>query len=803
MKTIKNVLILCDAHDCIKYNANNTSILKQLHVIVFLLRKYFLADNHILHINNRAIFDFDVFWKPKSRISNFLANSISKKSWEDISMLDYDIIITHPEYQDELKWYFSAKYGIERDSRIYSILELDYDREIIFPSAGMLFTKGGLLELNDIQKKDISLSSFKQELDQSTNDFSRDKQEAIFPNIECLVKDFAALLNIDNLKNVLILDLHNKNSYIGDSVIWFSKIKKLFDFFPEHCNIRLNISNKTARSTISNIFQKSLPSSITITNTNWNEISMNEFDLILCSSDILFKLHSHMHLYSSEILNQLLIYTFTIDSNSPFSEKPTFDFLTNIYYSKFAHRLNQANKREKENAFNEISLLEEEHNWAKKWLANNRVHKKDKLIVILHGASGFSKVICELEQLKLIKHLCRLNNDIKVLLVSDKSDETTWIKGALTIDERKSFILAEALELREVMSLLANQQIVITIGPCTGLMHVSNNLYTYLFNHKILSKEELPLLLTYTGKQPLVGCYDPNFWWKNSKLVDCCVFLTETDNTKEGRLVPLEDCPTDTESFYNQSICAYDIRHETLLNYIAHKSPNAIKRLGITDFNSILSDLGNRGTRNTRIPTFVINLKERVDRREHMAKQFLGRTEFDCTIVDAIKSKSGSMGLWYTIKKILIDTAALDYEYILICEDDHEFTEHYTDQLLLSYIDKALMLKAEILLGGIGGFDGDIKLIHTNLISLEGFACTQFTIIFKPFFKKILEVEFTENDCVDFKLAEISNRKLVTYPFISTQKDFGYSDVSDGYFENKMTKYFNTASELIQEMLFI
>lgn len=801
MKPIKKVLILCDAHDCIKYNANNVVILKQLYVLVFLLRKYFIADNQEININNRAAFDFDVFWEPQSEIASYLADSTSRKPWNEIDMLNYDLIICHPEYQLELQTHFSEEYRIENYSKIYTMVELDYDRKDIYPSTGALLSKGGLLELDESQKKDIAQSTFKERLNQSNNDFTRDRQEAGIQDIDALVKDFGRRLEKGNIKNVLVLEPHNKNSYIGDAVIWFANMRKLFDIFPERCNIRLNITHNAAAATLSEIFQKSIPSNITITNSVWKDIPLTEFDLVLCNSDVLSKFHSYIkNSYRNDILVDLLLYTFTIDDKTPFSENPTLDFYTNISRSNFFHKLQQADLKEERNVYNEISLEEEEHKWAEGWLADNGVQKTDKLIAILHGASGFSKVMCEFEQLKLIKRLFSLDPDIKVLLISETDNETKWIQGSLNKKEREKLKLVEAMRLRKVMCILANKQIVITIGPCTGLMHISNNIYSYLLSHKVISRKECPLLLTYTGKQSLVKYYNPHFWWEKTNLVSCCVFMSHTGGKDDAKLVPLNDCPTDSETFLRQSISAYNIKHHDLLNYIAQNFPGVSAKTGIAQFNSECSSPDTPRNSYTRIPTFIINLKERSDRREHMAAQFLRKTEFDYTFVDAIRYDYGNKGLWYTIKKILSENEVFDYEYILLCEDDHEFTEHYSEQLLRSSINNALLLKADILLGGIGGFNGNTKFVHPNMVALDGFACTQFTIIFKSLFNKVLESDFSETDCVDWKMAEISNRKLVIYPFISKQKDFGYSDVSSGYYENKMTEYFNMTSHLIKEL---
>ena len=50
------------------------------------------------------------------------------------------------------------------------------------------------------------------------------------------------------------------------------------------------------------------------------------------------------------------------------------------------------------------------------------------------------------------------------------------------------------------------------------------------------------------------------------------------------------------------------------------------------------------------IPTYVINLKDRIDRKVHIVEEFRGRSEFSVSIMDAFKHNNGAVGLWLTIK---------------------------------------------------------------------------------------------------------------------------------------------------------
>lgn len=177
------------------------------------------------------------------------------------------------------------------------------------------------------------------------------------------------------------------------------------------------------------------------------------------------------------------------------------------------------------------------------------------------------------------------------------------------------------------------------------------------------------------------------------------------------------------------------------------------------------------------IPTYAINLPERIERREHVLQQFKGKKEFDLKIIDACKHEIGAIGLWNSICKIVQIAMDNKDDVIIICEDDHQFTDYYNRDLLLRNIIEAHEQKAGILSGGIGGYT------HASLLSEERlwvsfFLSAQFIIVYKKMFKKILKYKFKEYDVADIVLSCLTSNKMVLHPFISHQKDFGYSDVT-------------------------
>lgn len=178
-----------------------------------------------------------------------------------------------------------------------------------------------------------------------------------------------------------------------------------------------------------------------------------------------------------------------------------------------------------------------------------------------------------------------------------------------------------------------------------------------------------------------------------------------------------------------------------------------------------------------KIPVFAINLEGRIDRRNHILKQFAGRSEFDFFLIRAVKNKIGAVGLWQTLYNIIQEAATLQLDYIIVCEDDHCFTANYDVAELRKLIAKADCLRSDILLGGVSHFEDAVQ-VEQGLFWVNHFTGTQFVIFYKRFFQKILALEFNNDDNIDLKMSGVSDNIYCMYPFISIQEEFGYSDVT-------------------------
>jgi GR25 family glycosyltransferase involved in LPS biosynthesis len=201
-----------------------------------------------------------------------------------------------------------------------------------------------------------------------------------------------------------------------------------------------------------------------------------------------------------------------------------------------------------------------------------------------------------------------------------------------------------------------------------------------------------------------------------------------------------------------------------------------------------------------RIPTYVINLKDRADRLDHIQQQFIDKPEYEVTVFEAIPHLVGAIGLWESTVNIVKLAQQRDLEYVLICEDDLQFTENYSLKNLRRCITKAYTQECDVLLGGIHWFNSALK-IAPSLVWIDIFTATHFMIVFRSFYNIVLEASFGPDDSSDLKIAELTENKLVIYPFIVTQKEFGYSDITPQHSEpGYVNRLFNDVSQILKQL---
>lgn len=179
----------------------------------------------------------------------------------------------------------------------------------------------------------------------------------------------------------------------------------------------------------------------------------------------------------------------------------------------------------------------------------------------------------------------------------------------------------------------------------------------------------------------------------------------------------------------------------------------------------------------TVVPTYIVNLPERSDRRKSILSQFRGLDMFSVELVPAIKHEIGGRGLWKTFIQIVKKERCRCSDFFLMCEDDHVFTDCFSMEQLEQQVNKANSLGADILSGGVSWMQHPIQ-VDANLFWLEAFNGMQFTIVYSRFYSKLIEADSTFRSATDFDISALSDNIFVIHPFLSVQKEFGYSDVT-------------------------
>ncbi|NII83146.1 hypothetical protein [Pedobacter sp. SG908] len=172
--------------------------------------------------------------------------------------------------------------------------------------------------------------------------------------------------------------------------------------------------------------------------------------------------------------------------------------------------------------------------------------------------------------------------------------------------------------------------------------------------------------------------------------------------------------------------------------------------------------------RSEKIQVFAINLPNNPKRITEIQHQFKYREEFDLNIIRGVKSKNGYIGFIKSVKKIIKQVISLDYDFVIICSDDHLFTEHYNREKFLECIHDAGNAGAKILLGGLEQY-GEVIPLTDNLLWVDHFIDSTFYVIYRSFYQEIIESSFIDGDANNKIISSSTSNKFLVYPFITSE----------------------------------
>ncbi len=130
-----------------------------------------------------------------------------------------------------------------------------------------------------------------------------------------------------------------------------------------------------------------------------------------------------------------------------------------------------------------------------------------------------------------------------------------------------------------------------------------------------------------------------------------------------------------------------------------------------------------------------------------------------------------------TRKIKILKPEGLSQATVSICEDDHIFTEHYTSDYLFRNIAEAETKGVDLLVGGACGYGTGVP-IGDDLFWTDWYWGNQFLIIRKNIYSRILDFNFRDGNTADGVLSGLIRRKAILHPFVSVQREFGYSDIT-------------------------
>jgi len=166
------------------------------------------------------------------------------------------------------------------------------------------------------------------------------------------------------------------------------------------------------------------------------------------------------------------------------------------------------------------------------------------------------------------------------------------------------------------------------------------------------------------------------------------------------------------------------------------------------------------------INTYILTPSGDGEVKKNISNQFTGKDEFDLHFIDV---DSDDSMIWKGIREVCKDAMLTNESLIIICRDDHIFTESYNKEILYEGIIDAAKKGAKILLGGIGAFGQAIPL-STKQFWIDSFEGTSFIVLFRSILDELLIEPFHNENTVDESLSRLTSHKMVILPFVSSKR---------------------------------
>lgn len=362
--------------------------------------------------------------------------------------------------------------------------------------------------------------------------------------------------NIDRLqvKRLLILQ-DQKSAYIGDSCVWFGRLKHVSAFF-NNAGVDINFPNENNHKYI-NAFLKNHPYVSDISTCSMDKICFEQYDLVIVIS------------YNEEIILEFLNEKYGEAICSGLLKLAVFSLsqsvLLRVDYGKYAFPAYDELTEYANPLLNQLYLSTEEQQWGNTWLQQHGVNEGDSLFILLDSSSKGEKLIRMNVYFELLSWILKRKN-AKVLIFDEGNiGKEAFYREWLGEDNLSRIIFSKGLTLRQDLCLIGSSYTKMVFGPCTGLLHCASAIVNNYVNNG-MPAADAPLLVVYTGQYSALEL-NADKWWGSSPLVHC-LMLKKKNGVKQ--LCTLSSI-SEKEKVLNNSLACSEYTASMLIEFVSSK----------------------------------------------------------------------------------------------------------------------------------------------------------------------------------------------------------------------------------------
>lgn len=388
------------------------------------------------------------------------------------------------------------------------------------------------------------------------------EQESLFPKTIKKIIDRNSLNEKEIIENIIILDDHIRDFYIGDTHMWLSSIRQLQ--LKTNSNVVIACGNNVFYKKTCQIFTANPFPKINIKLFNWETLEVNTFDTIICHQNSILPF-LQFYKRSFKFLSEKKIYRFA--PNTEFKNlKISYPWDINNYLKRNYQVENsiQSIRQLKKQIHKEIYLSDDEINEANIWLKESGCLYGERIFILIDEASHPKKTLDFKKTIYLIKSILSKTENKLLIFDYQNSGKKDKLQSFLTESEYNKIISVNGQNIRKEMAIMASPTIYSIIGPCTGMMHLANGIYFELLNSKRRSKKEIPQLIVYCGAGIDINNYHPRYWWQGAMVK--CIATTIKNGIVEAK--ELYEIPININEFHKDYLPVSQIMPEHIMSFL-------------------------------------------------------------------------------------------------------------------------------------------------------------------------------------------------------------------------------------------